>query len=74
MSLLDKVNQGEISIYPIDYFNEEHSGKTFSKLDNNQQKQIDKLYGKIQKGLKDRLNAIKHYNVKILKYGIKYLQ
>nr|DAG92505.1 MAG TPA: hypothetical protein [Crassvirales sp.] len=38
MSLLDKVNQGEISIYPIDYFNEEHSGKIFSKLDNNQQK------------------------------------
>lgn len=64
MSLLDKVNQGEISIHSIDHYDEEYSGETFSKLDNNQQKQIDKLYDKIQKGLKDRLNAIKHYNVK----------
>lgn len=66
MSLLDKVNQGEISIYSIDYFigSEEYSGKTFSKLDDKQQVQIDKLYSKIQKGLKDRLNAIKHYSVK----------
>jgi hypothetical protein len=38
MSLLDKVNQGEISIHSIDHYDEEYSGETFSKLDNNQQK------------------------------------
>lgn len=64
INLLNKVNQGEISIYSINEFKETYTGKEFNKLDNNQQKQIDKLYDKIQKGLKDRLNAIKHYNVK----------
>lgn len=64
VSLLNKVNQGEISIYSVNEFREVYVGEGFSKLDNNQQKQIDKLYDKIQKGLKDRLNAIKHYNVK----------
>lgn len=64
VNLLNKVNQGEISIYSINEFKETYVGKEFNKLDNNQQKQIDRLYDKIQKGLKDRLNAIKHYNVK----------
>lgn len=52
INLLNKVNQGEISIYSINEFKETYTGKEFNKLDNNQQKQIDKLYDKIQKGLK----------------------
>ena len=35
-----------------------------SKLEISQLEHVNKLYEKIQKGLKDRLNAIKHYTVK----------
>lgn len=64
ISLLNKVNQGEVSIYSVLDFPERYTGEEFNKLDVRQQEQIDKLYQKIQKGLKDRLNAIKHYSVK----------
>lgn len=64
INLLNGVNQGEISIYNIDQFRETYTGEGFNKLSSKQQNQIDKLYDKIQKGLKDRLNAIKHYTVK----------
>lgn len=64
ISLLNKVNQGEVSIYSVLDFPERYTGEEFNKLDIRQQEQIDKLYQKIQKGLKDRLNAIKHYSVK----------
>lgn len=64
ISLLNKVNQGEVSIYSVLDFPERYTGEEFNKLDIRQQEQIDKLYQKIQKGLKDRLNAVKHYSVK----------
>ena len=59
-NLLDDVNVGEISTYSI----EDNPYEVQYKIDDDQQKQINSTYERIQRGLKDRLKSVKRYSTK----------
>ena len=60
LELLDNVNSNNIDTYSAN----DGAYEQYNKISPSQQKDIDKLYQNIQKGLKERLNSIKRYSNK----------